>query len=58
MRALNSESERKRAKLALETRVATAHSLCDAAINAKYKQLIRSSVNEYLEDRVDSTEME
>ena len=54
---LNSESERKRAKLAIETRVAKARSLCDAAINTKYMQLIRPSLDEYAHDKIDEAEL-
>jgi hypothetical protein len=53
-----SSSERKRSKTALETRVVKACSLCDAAINAAYKELIRASFDEYAEDKIDAAEME
>ena len=55
---VESASERKRVKTALETRVVKARSLCDAAITAAYKELIRASFDEYAEDKIDSAELD
>ena len=55
---VESASERKRAKMALETCVVKARSLCDAAITAAYEKLIQPSLHEYVHDKIDSAELD
>jgi len=55
---LNSEASRKRAKCALEVRVATARSQCDAAIDADFRALFQPALESYMADKLDAVELD
>ena len=54
---VESESARKQARAAFETRVATARSLCSAAADSEYRALTKPACDAYMADEIDEEEL-